>query len=54
MQVKLPFHRGPLKAVVLREEIASSRLSLEAKIGQFQLEEERERSRECLWFKYWI
>ena len=52
MQVKLPFHRGPLKAVVLREEIASSRLSLEAKIGQFQLDEERERSRECLWFKY--
>ena len=42
MQVKLPFHHGPLEAVVLREEIASSRLSLEAKIGQFQLEEERE------------
>ena len=42
MQVKLPFHRGPLEAVVLREEIASSCLSLEAKIGQFQLEEERE------------
>ena len=42
VQVKLPFHRGPLEAVVLREEIASSCLSLEAKIGQFQLEEERE------------
>ena len=42
MQVELPFHRVPLKIAIPREEIASSRLSLEAKIDRFQLKEERE------------
>ena len=42
MQVELPFHRIPLKVAIPREEIASSRLSLEAKIDRFQLKEERE------------
>ena len=42
MQVKLPFHHSPCEEVVLRKEIASSRLSLEEEIDQFQLEEEKE------------
>ena len=40
--VELPLHRSPPKVVVPREETASSRLSLEAKIDQFHLEDERE------------
>lgn len=40
--VELPSCRSPHEATVLREEIASSCLSLEAGIDQFHLEEERE------------
>ena len=46
MQVELPFHHAPLEVAIPREEIASSRLSLEAKIDRFQLKEEREEQRE--------
>ena len=42
MLVELPSQCAFLKAVALREETASSRLSLEEEINQFQLEEERE------------
>ena len=42
MQVELPSHYAPLKAVVPREETASFRLSLEAEIDQFQLNEDKE------------
>ena len=38
MLVKLPPRRFPREAAVLREEIASSQLSLEAEIDQFYLE----------------
>ena len=39
VQVELPSHHSPHEVVALREETASSRLSLEAKIDQFYLEE---------------
>ena len=42
VQVKLPSQRYPREEVVLREETASSCLSLKEKIDQFRLEEERE------------
>ena len=42
MQVKLPSHHFPREEAILREETASSDLSLEAEIDQFQLEEGRE------------
>ena len=42
VQVDLPAYRSPHEATVLREETASSRLSLEAEIDQFYLEEEGE------------
>ena len=42
MQIELPSHRSPREAAALREETASSRLSLKAKIDQFYLEEGRE------------
>ena len=42
MQVELPSRCFPHKVAVLREETTSSRLSFEAKIDQFHLEEERE------------
>ena len=41
MQVELPSHRYPREEAVSREETASSCLSLEAEIDQFQFEEER-------------
>lgn len=37
--VELPLQRSPGEVIALREETASSRLSLEAEINQFQLEE---------------
>ena len=37
--VELPFRRSPYEAAILREEIASSRLSLKAEIDQFFLKE---------------
>ena len=40
--VELPFRRSPCEAPVLREEIASSRLSLKVEIDQFFLKEERQ------------
>ena len=40
--VELPLQRALPEAAALREEIASSRLSLEEEIDQFQLEEEKE------------
>ena len=40
--VELPFHHSPREVATLREETTSSRLSLEAEIDQFHLEEERE------------
>ena len=43
MQVKLPSCRSPRETVVLREETAFSRLSLEVEINWFHLEEEREK-----------
>ena len=42
VQVKLPSHHFPREEAILREETASLRLSLEAEIDQFQLEEGRE------------
>lgn len=39
---ELPLHRSPSEVAAPREEIASSRLSLEAEIDQFHLEEDRE------------
>ena len=42
MPVKLPFHRSPHEVAAPREETASSRLSLEIEIDQFQLEEDKE------------
>ena len=42
MQVELPSHCSPREAAIPREEIASSHLSLEVEINQFQLKEERE------------
>ena len=42
VQIELPSHRSPREAAALREETASSRLSLKAKIDQFYLEEGRE------------
>ena len=43
MQVKLPSCHSPRETVVLREETAFSRLSLEVEINWFHLEEEREK-----------
>ena len=40
--VELPFQRYPREVAVPKEETASSRLSFEAKIDQFHLEEEGE------------
>ena len=40
--VKLPLHRALLKATAPTEEIASSHLSLDEEIDQFQLKEEKE------------
>ena len=40
--VELPFHCSPQEVAALREEITSSRLSLETEIDQFRLEEEGE------------
>ena len=40
--VELPFHCSPQELAALREEITSSRLSLETEIDQFRLEEEGE------------
>ena len=40
MPIELPSNRAPLNVAVSKEEIASSRLSLEVEIGQFRLEEE--------------
>ena len=48
MQVKLPSHHSPREEVVSRKEIASSCLSLEEEIDQFQLEEEREEQGELV------
>ena len=42
MQVDLPTRCSPREAAVLREETASSQLSLETEIDQFHLEDERE------------
>ena len=42
MQVELPSHRAPLEAVVPREEIASSHMSLEVEIDQFRPKEDKE------------
>ena len=42
VQVKLPSRCYPREEAILREEIASSHLSLEEEIDQFRLEEERE------------
>ena len=42
MPVELPFHRSPHEVAAPREETASSRLSLEIEIDQFQLEEDKE------------
>ena len=42
MPIKLPSLHFPCEAVVLREETASSQLSLEVEIDQFHLEEEGE------------
>ena len=39
VQVELPSHHSPYEVVALREETASSRLSLEAEIDQFYLKE---------------
>ena len=49
MLVDLSSRRSPRKAVVLRKETISLRLSLETEIDQFHLEEERERSEKSLW-----
>ena len=43
MPVELPFQRALPEAATPREEIASSHLSLEAKIDQFHLEEKGEK-----------
>ena len=48
MQVELPSRRSPREAAVLRKETISSRLSLETKIDQFHLEEEREEQGELV------
>ena len=40
--IELPLRRSPREVAAPREEIASSCLSLEAEIGQFHLEEDRE------------
>ena len=40
--VELPLQRSPREVAAPREEIASSRLSLKAKIDQFHLKEDRE------------
>ena len=40
--IELPFHHSPREVATPREETTSSRLSLEAEIDQFHLEEERE------------
>ena len=44
--VKLPFYRSLCEVAILREETASSRLSLETKIKQFSLEGEVEEQEE--------
>ena len=41
-QVNLPARRSPHEAAVLREETASSRLSLKTEIDQFHLEDKKE------------
>ena len=46
VQVELPSHRSPREVAAPREETASSRLSLETEIDQFQLEEERKQQEE--------
>ena len=46
MLVELPHCYSPHKVAVLREETTSSRLSLEAEIDQFRLEEEGEKQEE--------
>ena len=51
LPIELSSRRSPCKAAVLKEETAYSRLSLETKIDQFYLEEERERSEKSLWSK---
>lgn len=48
MQDELPSHRSPHEAAVPREETASSCLSLEEEIDQFQLEEEKEEQDELV------
>ena len=53
MQVELPSSRSPHEEAVLRKEIAFSCLSLEAKIDQFHLEEEREEQRELVIY-FWV
>ena len=44
--VELPFHRSPREVAILREETASSCLSLKAEIDQFRLEEKGEAQEE--------
>ena len=46
--VELPFHHSLSEVVAPREETASSRLSLEAKIDQFRLKEEEQKPRELV------
>ena len=46
--VELPFHHSHSEVAAPREETASSRLSLEAKIGQFRLKEEEQKPRELV------
>lgn len=46
LPIELPSYCAPLEVVVPREEIASLRMSLEAKIDQFHLEEERDEQEE--------
>ena len=46
--VELPFHHSLSEVVAPREETASLRLSLEAKIDQFRLKEEEQKPRELM------
>ena len=46
--IKLPAHHFSLEAAVLRKETVSSRLSLEAEIDQFHLEEKGEEQGELV------
>ena len=45
---ELPFHHSLSEVAAPREETASSRLSFEAKIGQFCLKEEEQKPRELV------